>query len=89
MQHHLMAAQGEVQPTRQAIDRTLEIAVIERHKKAAALAEQVMVMLAGGIDQLVPGGRIPQLQPLDELPFLQQLKNPIDARPRDSAVLPP
>lgn len=43
-------------------------------------------MNPGGVDQLVSGHGVPELQPRDEPAILQKIKDAIDARARDIAL---
>jgi len=82
----LVVARVEAEATRHAVDRALEIAVVEGHQAPARIAQQMVVVDARGIDQLVAGHRIPQLQPRDQSSVVQEVEDAIDARARHPAV---
>jgi hypothetical protein len=69
------------------IDRSLETGVAERHAPAASPAEQVVVvLLAGGVARFVAGDPVAQVEAIDEVVVVQELEDPVDARPRHSAL---
>jgi len=72
----------EPQATREPVDGTLQIAVIERHQAPAGIAQEVMMMSAGRVDQLVTGHAGTQIQARDQPPLLQKLQDAVDARAR-------
>jgi hypothetical protein len=77
---------AEPQAPRQAIDRALQIAVVERHKAPTGVAKQVMVVLPRGVDQLVANRRIAQLQPSDQPVLLKQIQDAVDAGARHATL---
>ena len=73
-----MTADLVLEPRRQAIDRTLERRVLERADLAAAVADNVMMMLAAGKRRLV-GGRLSKLHPAHQAHAGEQLERAVDA----------
>ena len=86
VQHDVMVLGAELQAARETLDRPLQITIVKRHNTPARVTEQVMMMLAPGIDQLIARHSIPELQASDKTMLAEQLEDPLDARPRDPLV---
>jgi len=56
------------------------------HQLPAFLAEQMMVMGPGGVDQLVPRDPITHVEPVHKTVLLQQLEYAVHARPPHGAL---
>ena len=70
--------------------RALELVVRERLDLAAAVAEEVvMVVLSARVDRLEAGGSRADVDALDEAVPAQLLENAVDARDPDMATLGP
>ena len=70
----------EPQATRQSVDGALQVTVVKRHQAPAGIAQQVVMMSASRVDQLIAGHAATQLQARNEPPLLEKLQDPIDAR---------
>ena len=75
-----MIIHPETQASGKPVDGALKVAVVERHETPTAITEQMMVMNARWIDQLIASHRVPQLQPCDQTAVIQEVQNAIDAR---------
>jgi hypothetical protein len=73
---------AELEPPRKALDRPLEVTVVKWDDASTRIAEQVMVVLAAGIDELVTRAAIPELKMRDQPVLSEQLEDAIDARAR-------
>jgi hypothetical protein len=62
-----------------AVDRPLEARVVEGHEPTALVADEVMVVLATGVDRLEPGLALVDSHPLDETVLDQQIEDAVDA----------
>lgn len=82
----LVAMHAETEAPREPVQRALEVAVVERHEAPAGVAEQVVMMHAGGINGLIAGYRVAQVQTADQASLLQQVEDPVDARASDTAL---
>jgi len=69
----------------QPLDRPLEVGVLEGCDPAAALAHDVMVVLATRTDRLVAGHALGRIHATGEAQLVEQLQRPVDAR--DAHVL--
>ena len=79
-----MIADRVVEAAPELVDRPLELRVLERGHPAAAVADQVvMVMLAAGQRRLVAGGAVADVEALDEAHRFEQLERPVDGRDAD------
>jgi len=76
---------GVVQAAREPVDRVLERLVLERGHLAAAVADDVVVVMAAGQRRLEAGGGAHVDAPHEAEPR-QQVERPVDAR---DAGLPP
>jgi hypothetical protein len=76
----------EPEPVREPVDRALERRIVERDQLAATLAQEVVVMLTGGIGELVPRDAIADVESVDEVVFLEQLQHSVDAGTTDPAL---
>mgnify|MGYP002682102276 CR=1 FL=1 len=63
------------------VDRLLQAFVGERLDLAALVADDVVVVLAGGVDLLVAEGIAAEVDPVDQPQLLQLLDRPVDRRP--------
>ena len=69
-----------IEPAGETLDRSLEVAVLERGDLAAALADQVVVVVAAGVDGLVAGDALRHVDAARQLQAIEQLEGPVDAR---------
>jgi hypothetical protein len=76
----------EPQATGEPVNRALQIAVVKGHQTPAGIAQQVMMMRAGWVDQLVTRHVLPQLQSCNQPPILKQIEDSIDARASHTAL---
>ncbi len=81
-----MVVRVEPEATREPVNGALQITVIEGHQAPAGIAQQMVMMSAGRIDQLIAGHAAAQIQARDEPPLLQKLQDPIDARASHATV---
>ena len=81
-----MAARVEPEATRHPIDRALEVGVVKRHQTPAGVTQKMMVVRTGGVNQLIAGRGVAQLQTPHQAPLLQKLQDAIDARTRHAAL---
>ena len=89
VQDDLMIIGPELQAARETLDRPLQITIVKRHHPPTRVTQEVMMVLAPRIDQLIARRAIPKLQPHDQSMLAEQLEDPIDARARDPlAALP-
>jgi hypothetical protein len=72
----------------QAVDRPLQVAIVKGHEPPARVAQEVMVMGAGGIDQLVADGGVAQLQAANQPSLLQKFEDAVDARASHTTTVP-
>lgn len=63
--------------------------VLERLDLAAAVADEVVMMIAARVGRLEPGDRVADLNALNETLVGEQVENPVDARDPDGAALGP
>ena len=84
--HHLVAADLVAQPAPEPLDRLLEALVLERRDAAAALADDVMVVMTAGHDGLVARPALAGLDALDETHPVEEVERPVDARDPDPAA---
>ena len=76
------------EPRAQAVERALERAVRERLDASARLADQVMVVLAARVDDLV-ARCVSEVEPLDETALHEQLEDAVDGREPDGTTPAP
>lgn len=82
-----MIVDAHPEPGTEALDRVLEVGIVEGRKVAAHLAHHVVVVVASGIGGLVAGLGAANLEPLDQSVLHQHVQSAIDARPPDRAAL--
>ena len=82
-----MVVDGEAEAARDALDRLLERGILERRDLAAAVADEVMVVIAVGLVALVARDALADVDPLHEPQLGQQLEDPVDARAANAAAL--
>jgi len=82
---------AESEATGESLDRAFELRVCEGDKLAAPFADEVMVMvLTCRVGRLVPGDAVAEVETVDEVVVVQELEDPVDARPaNDSLAAPP
>ena len=61
---------------------------MKRHERPALVAQHVVMVIAGGIDELVPSNPVTHIEPVDQIVLLQQLEYPVHARTPDAAPPP-
>src|SRR3954469_8750400 len=76
---------GVRHPAREPLDRGLEVAVLEGGHLAAALADDVVMVVAAGGDRLVAGDALGGVHPASQPEAVQQVERPVDGR--DAHVL--
>ena len=84
-----MVVHADAEPPGHAGDRALEAGVVERDEAAAAVADEVMVVLAAGQHALEPRLVALHRHALDEPVLDQLIKGPVDARAPGPAALQP
>ena len=87
VQNDLVIVHSETQPARYPVDRSLKVRIIERHQPPARIADEMVVMLATRIDELVPRGTVAELKSVDQPALAEQLKDAVDTRPSDPLLL--
>lgn len=80
-----MVGRMKAEPIGQLVYRPFELGVAERDEPAAAVAQQMVVVLAGRIGRLVSGGPVAKVEPVHECVLVEQLEHPVDARPANRA----
>lgn len=75
--------------TRDTGDRPLEGGILEDLEVTAAAADRVMVVMAAGLDALIPGYPTGHLDPLQQAQLIELLQRPVDAGPADRGPPPP
>ena len=60
---------------------------LERLDLAAAVADQVVMMVAAGMSRLEPRDRVADVHALDEALVGEKVEDPVDARDPDGATL--
>lgn len=84
MQDHLVIADAKLTEARgQSPDRALQVTIIKRRQPPAHVADQMMVVIATRIDDLIASQSLPEVQAIDQSTAVQQLKDSIDAGPAD------
>ena len=84
-ERHVVRVDRVVGASGQPLDRPLEVGVLEGCDLAAALAHDVMVVLAARADRLVAGDALRRVHAAGEPQLVEQLERPVDAR--DAHVL--
>ena len=79
-QRHVVRVDRVVRPGREPLDRALEARVLERGHLAAALADDVVVVLAARADGLVARHALGGVHAPGEPQLVEQLERPVDAR---------
>jgi hypothetical protein len=87
VQNDFVIVHPETEASRYPVDRSLEVRVIERHEPPARIADEMVVMLAPRIDELVSRGTVADLEPVDQSALAEQLEDPVDARPPHPLLL--
>ena len=82
-----MCVDGEVEPLRKSLDRPLEVVVLELRHGAAAVADDVVVVLPTRKRRLVASHARADVEPLDEPQLVEQLERAVDARLADAATV--
>ena len=82
-----MLRDGERDTFADALDRALKRGVRERHDRAAAVADEMVVVLARLGDALVADHGLSRLDALDETEALELVEHAIDAGAADGAPL--
>src|SRR4051794_13628449 len=77
----------ELQIARQARDRLLQTTILERDDASAAVAHEVVVMLAAGMRGLVPRSPLTDLDTRDEVELVELLERAVDAGDPHAAAL--
>ena len=85
-QHHLVVLDASAQPLGDLVDRPLQRGVVERDQPPAAVAHEVMVVLARRVGHLVAGDAVAEVEPLDQLVVVEQLERAVHARAADRAL---
>lgn len=80
-----MRADVVAEPLADRLDQALELRVLERRELPAAVADRVVMVLAGRIGRLVTRCPVDVESP-DELEPRQHVKRAIDAREADATV---
>jgi len=75
----IVARNVDSEPARDPVERLLERIVLKRLDATASLADNVMVMLAVGVNELETGTAFAHLEPLDEPCARQNVQSPIHA----------
>src|SRR3954470_19253525 len=74
---------GVRHPAREPLDRGLEVAVLEGGHLAAALADDVVVVIAAGVDRLVAGDALGGVNAAGEPEAVEQVEGAVDRRHAD------
>jgi hypothetical protein len=86
VQGDLVVLGAKPEAVRQQRDRPLQRWVVERDKLAALVADHVVVVLAGRVDDLVSGDAVAEVQAIDQIMVLEEIEDAVDAcaadRPR-------
>ena len=84
VEHDLVLGHVEGDAVGDAVDCALQLVVLERDDLLACVADEVVVMVAAaGVDGLVAGDAVADLDPRDELELLELVDDAVDAGPRD------
>src|SRR4051794_9064676 len=68
------------------VDRLLECGILERLDRAAAPADEMVVVLAAGVARLVARDTVAHLDAVDEPELVELLERAVDARQADGAI---
>ena len=77
---HVVSAHAVPEPGREPVDGALQRRVLELSDPPAAVADDVMVVLAARHARLVASLGIPELDPVQHPVAMQQVERPVDAR---------
>lgn len=78
-----MSLDPEAAPT-DLMDRLFEILVFERLDQATVVADDVMVVMPGGVDLLIPERAASEIDLLDQAELFQLFDRPVDGRSADT-----
>ena len=84
VEHDIVLGHLEVDLPREPFDALLERAIVERGDPAAAVADQVLVVLAGREQPLVARHALANVEATDELELHEQVEVAVDARQTDA-----
>ena len=84
VQRHVVRLDGVGRPAAEPADRALERVVLERRRRAAVVAHQVVMVVAPGADQLVPRGAAGHRHALKHAQLRKQRERAVDARHPDT-----
>ena len=79
-QHDVVLVDRKLEALRKRVDRLLEAVVAELRDAAAAVADDVMVVLAARVRRLVAGGAVADVEAVDEPEPIEHLERAVDAR---------
>jgi hypothetical protein len=82
-----VAVDGVVDAAGQPVDRALELGILERRDLAAAVADDVVVMLAARVERLVARDALGGVDAPRQAELVEQLERPVDARDADVLAL--
>src|SRR5215213_7207876 len=77
-QRHVVRVDGVLHAARELLDGGLELAVLERRDLAAALADDVVVVIAAGVDRLVAGDALGRVHAPREPQAVEQVERAVD-----------
>src|SRR6516165_8118497 len=83
---HPMPAHDEAEEARDPLLELLELLAVELDDLPAALADDVVVVLLGGLGGLVAGLPVVEVALVRQPAFLEQLEGPVDGRVADARV---
>jgi hypothetical protein len=63
VQDDLVLVRPESQAPRETLDRALEVAIVKRDQLPALVAQQVVMVIPRGVDDLVPSDPVTHLEP--------------------------
>lgn len=86
MQHDLVVMQAKAQPPRETVDRAFQVGIVKRNQPPAAIAHEMVMMIAARVHALVARRAVSDLETIDQPPFTEQFKDPVDTRSADPLV---
>ena len=86
-QHDVVLVDRELEALRERRDGLLEAVVGELRHAAAAVADDVVVVLAAGVRGLVARRAVADVEPVHEAEAIEHLERAVDARDADARVL--
>ncbi len=86
-QHHVVLVDRELEALRERGDGLLEAVVGELRDAAAAVADDVVVVLAAGVRGLVAGRAVADVEPVDEAEAIEHLERAVHARDAHARVV--